>query len=185
MNSRHNKRILVAGGIVLAVALSGLLFIDTGPAIADGSLLESGSSVAAENGLIANESSALPSILKMVSALVVVVFCIYGSLFLLKRLMGRRVTGNGPASALEVLETTWVAPKKSVSLIRVADRSVLVGITEQQISHLTELDAEQTAALLAQQKEAHVDPDFDSFLKSASKKIKNWGTARRPATAEL
>lgn len=184
MNNRRNKRIMLAGGLILAVALCGLLMIDTGPAVAVGYLGAGGNSTETENSLLDNESSALPSILKMVSALVVVVFCIYGGLFLLKRLMGQRLSNNGPSAALEVLETTWVAPKKSVSLIRVADRSVLIGVTDQQISPLIELDAEQTAALLVVQKAPQVNPNFDSFLKSASKRIKEWRTFRRPVTIE-
>jgi flagellar biogenesis protein FliO len=124
------------------------------------------------------------SIVKMVSALVIVVFCIYIGLLLLKRLMNSRYRGKGRDDLLEVIHTTYVGPKKMVSLVRVADRSVLVGITDQSISMLTELDAEETAEVLTEEPRDQSAVDFSGVLRSAGDKIKSFRLKRNAVVQE-
>ena len=125
------------------------------------------------------------SIVKMVSALVIVIFSIYFGVYLLKKFMGRRYGGGSRQKILEVLESTYVGPKKMVSLVRVADKSVLIGVTDQNISVLTELDAARTAELVAEETET-LDraAGFGGFLKAASDKIKEMGTKKDRAVLE-
>ena len=115
--------------IIVIVALVGVLTINTDRATAvraDETATEAvapagnTSTPASEEGT-GFYSSAMPSLFKLISALIVVVVCIYVGVFLLKRLMGKKYSGNSSNSVLEVLETTYVAPKKSVSLLRVAE----------------------------------------------------------------
>ncbi|MEE8423643.1 MAG: flagellar biosynthetic protein FliO, partial [Thermodesulfobacteriota bacterium] len=42
-------------------------------------------------------------------------------------IIGKKYAGNKTNNILEILETTHLGPKKSLSLVRVADKSVLVG----------------------------------------------------------
>jgi len=173
--------ILVA--VIVGAALVGTFMIDTGPAIADGgaNVLENSATDTVSEGL----GPVLPSIIKMISALVVVLFALYGSVYLLKKGMGRKLSGSKTSCALEVLESTFVAPRKTVSLVRVADRAVLIGITEQQISVLTELSVEQTAALQSVQTENPSPNGFSDILATATRKVKDFRLYRghRPAEA--
>jgi flagellar biogenesis protein FliO len=73
---------------------------------------------------------------------------------------------------MEVLATTCVAPKKTVSLIRVADKAVLVGMTDSQMSLLTELDRDQTAEIMAAQSEEKETDRFAQLLRSVSHRIR-------------
>ena len=173
-NSKTNKRLYITVAIIVSVAVVGLFFINTGRATADVSTPAASTvdqAVAGETGL---GQTVVPSLLKMASALIVVVFCIYGSVFLLKKGFGRKLSHNRRNSALEVLETTYVGPKKSISLVRVGDKSVLVGVTDNQISVLTELDAEATKAVVACDEEEAQPAKFKELLTTASQKIREF-----------
>lgn len=148
--------------------------LDTNPVTAEQAL----DANTTENKLAVSESNiensiigtAMPSMIRMICALVVVICCIYGGIFLLKRSMGKKYAGGGN-SILEVLETTSVAPKKTISLVKVMDKSVLVGVTENGISMLTELDSEQTEKVLAFQESPEEDIDFKKSFRTAWDKV--------------
>jgi flagellar protein FliO/FliZ len=172
-NSPDRRRLLTLG-IILAVAFCGLLLIISRQDVAADRTGGPGITQAVVEKPAAAETatfeSAYGSIFKMLAALVVVIGCIYGGLYLLGRLMGRRGKGAAGGRNLELLESTYVGPKKSVSLLRVGERSVLVGVTESGISMLTELSEQETASLLAAQ-EAPAEETFGMFLKSAYSKV--------------
>ncbi len=86
--------------------------------------------------------SVLPSLTRIALTLCVVVAIIYLTVFLLKKLSGSRAGGTGRNKTVQVIEQTYLAPKKSVCLLKLADRAVLVGITDTSINLLTEFDWE-------------------------------------------
>jgi len=176
--------------VLLLVAIVGVLMMNTDPGVADGVCpasdiepVESGHETEGHTnpGFV---DSVVPPIAKMVGALIVVVICIYAGLYLLKRMMGGRYSGDRRNCLLEVLETTYIAPKKSVSLIRVADKSVLIGMTDSRISVLTELDAQQTDAIMATPPERQENDNFKKLLDIASGTIRKIGSKRNPAALE-
>ena len=190
----HPKRLIITIGVVFVVAVIGLVSLNTAPVTAGQSLsgttnqLTESSEAGATAGEVKGSSrgitpasamSATGSIVKMVSALVVVVICIYGAVFALKKLMGRKITGRGSQGVLEVLETAHLGPKKMISVVRVADRSVLIGVTENQISLLSELDEEKTAMMTVEDEQPVVSNSFGDMLKSATTRVKELGT-RKP-----
>jgi flagellar protein FliO/FliZ len=120
-------------------------------------------------------TTATSSIIKMITALGVVIVCIYIGIWLLKKLTNRRYTNGRKAFMLEVLETAYIDPKKSLSLVRVADRSVLIGVTDNQISVLTELDTELTKAAMDAASKGTQGESFSTMLKSATQKIAGFG----------
>lgn len=157
------------------MAIAGLLAIDTNQATADQNVaLGDEQAKASEEISSALTDSALPSLVRMASALVIVIACIYGGIFLLRYFTGQRRSRRGQVNILEVLETTSVAPKKMVSLIRVADKSVLVGITESGMSLLTELSPEETAAAYPVSADEPVSPapDFAGTLSTAFNRLR-------------
>lgn len=179
-----NRRSRLAVLVIVIVALIGVLAINTDPAKAVKSSAAQTTTEAQGTGDGAGESvpsfysSATPSLLKLFSALVVVVAAIYAGIFLLKRLMGKKYSGNRQSNLLEVIETTYIAPKKSVSLLRVADKSVLVGTSENQITVLTELDSEETRRVLATVATEVETENFGNLLKHATNKIREFGFKR-------
>ncbi len=186
-NSSQVRRTLLGVAVIVAVALIGLLAIRTDRVEGDqqvqhqtltDTLTEKGTDLPKESFL----STAFPSLLKMIGALLFVLVCIYVVLYLLKQTMGKRYASGSRGDLLEIVTTLCLAPKKTVSLIRVADRSVLVGITDNQISVLAEFDAPQTAQMVAALPHQGGQDRFTELLKSASQKIKGIGVKKtRPA----
>ncbi|MCK5126313.1 MAG: flagellar biosynthetic protein FliO [candidate division Zixibacteria bacterium] len=80
----------------------------------------------------------LPSLSRIGMALIIIICVIYGTVFMLKKLSGKRLGGGGRFKTVTVIEQTYIAPKKSVCLLKMADRAVLVGVTDNTISMLTE-----------------------------------------------
>ncbi len=164
--------------IIIVFALIGILVINSGQASAvnEGTVQTNAvqktfaeTEQSAYNGF---ETSAMPSLLKVGGALAVVILAIYLGLFILKRMMGKKYSGNKKNNILEVLETTYIGPKKSISIIRVAGKSVLVASTENQISMLTEMDSDETKEIM-REVNVEIEPDlFQNMLNSASVKIK-------------
>ena len=178
--------------MILAAALTGLALMNIGQGAAvDESALTAmdmavvDTTVAAESPAAFN-STALPAIGKMVGALVLVIICIYLAVFLLRRVMGTRNRGKGSNALLEIIESTYVAPKKTISLVRVADKAVLIGITEGNMTVLTELDADQTAvALSGEQKVTEADPEdqFDKLFERAAGRLRRF-VPRKPEVVQ-
>jgi len=187
MNSKRQKRPYLGVAVILMAAVVGLVMINIGPAEADRVVDAQQPAAGApptQTPEPAFTGTALPSLLRLASAMVIVIACIYGAIWLLRRLMGRKGGLRGNSGSLEVLETACVAPKKTVSLIRVADKAVLVGITESNMSVLTELDPEQTAALAASRPEPEPDDGFSNVLKAASDKLRLVGLKRKQTALE-
>jgi flagellar biogenesis protein FliO len=82
------------------------------------------------------------------------------------------------------METAYLAPRRAVSLVRVADKSVLIGITERNISILTELDEEKTAAIARAGETAAGKNGFAELLQSATRRVRELGLKKRSAVLE-
>ena len=168
--------------MLLATAVIGLAVIDINPGGAQPSADDDATVTRVGNDL---GTSVLPALIKMASALVVVIICIYGGIYLLKRFTSGKTRRRG-GRLLEVIETTYVAPKKTVSLVRVADKAVLVGVTESQISMLTELDADQTAAIATEPPEEAeaTEVPFGKLLGTAADQLKRFGWGKKDTALE-
>jgi flagellar biosynthetic protein FliO len=112
------------GIILLGVMLAATLFTDAtnGPE----------SSVAPSTS-IETLGTAIGVILK----LGIVLALIYGSLLLLRR--WRFLSGNAKIRQLQVLETTRLTQKQALHLVRVGERVILIGATDQNLTLLSEI----------------------------------------------
>ncbi len=174
---------VITVSVVLAIALLGVVSIrvDSGEAQRL-STQTSQQTDAASLEQMTESPSALPSLMKIGAALTVVVICIYIGLWLLKRVMGRKYSGGGQGGHLEVLESMYVAPKKTVSLIRVGERAILIGVTESGVNMLTEFDETNSAAFLAPIETSEAPQQFAGLLKTATERIREFRAAKkRPA----
>ncbi len=190
-NKSQSRRRVVTVTVILALALTGLFLVTVGRTTeshglyaASGTTPVDSTSTQPVEGLVGS-GAAVVSILKMIAALAVVVGCIYLAVYLLKRLMGRQRGGGRKAHVLEILETAYIDPKKSVSLVRVADKSVLIGVTDNQISMLTELDAQKTLSLFGSNPGTEEEGGFAGMLRSAAGKIKGLGGAGDKSTTAV
>ena len=175
-NIKLKKRSQLLTMVIIVVALIGVLIVNSNHVTAEESLAANKAvteQTQAEQEYGGFATDALPSLMKVGFALLVVVIAIYAGVYLLKRMMGKKYSGNKKQNLLEVLETTYIGPKKSISLIKVADKSVLVASTDSQISMLTEMDSEATKEILSQiSVEEEQTDQFATLFKSAFGKIK-------------
>ena len=89
---------------------------------------------------LSETKSLLATVFNVVMALGLVVVLLYAFVYLLKKIgLGQ---GSSAGSMIKVLETKMVAPKKYIAIVEIADKILSVGITEQSINLLTELDVE-------------------------------------------
>ncbi len=110
------------------------------PGVADTAVAVGSQAVAAADSTAPSVTEmVMPSIGRIVLSLGIIILVIYATVFLLRKLSGGKVSG-GRGRTIQVIEQTYLAPKKSVCLVKMADRAVLIGVTDTTISLLTELD---------------------------------------------
>jgi flagellar biosynthetic protein FliO len=197
-NKPNSRRAVIIMTVMAAVALIGVTMIKVDPVRADRALAERAALVAQDAGantatapaeaekppVAADRPGVGSAVLKMISALVVVIAAVYVGLYLLRKLMGRRGAGALGVDALTVLQTTYVGQHKAISLVKVGNRSVLVGVTDQQISTLTELDQEETEEIMGQTAEPVRSESFSRLLSGAADKLKVFGLKKKQTVLE-
>lgn len=185
----QNRRTIIGLVVIVTVALIGLTMIKVDPAGAVNAKALGQTALQADEAappVAGGEQPGVASaVAKMISALALVILVAYGALYGLKKLMNRRYGGGGRNDSLEVLQSTFVGPHKQVSLVRVGQRSVLIGITEQQITTLTELDVEETEEFLGQVAPEAPAESFASRLTQATSKMKVFGLKKKQAALEV
>lgn len=75
-----------------------------------------------------------------------VIALIYGSLYALRRWPGGAL-GARPARRLAVLETSRLSPRQAIHLLRVGERTLLVGATDQAVTLLADLEPDPLPAV--------------------------------------
>jgi len=113
--------------------------------------------------------SVLPSLSRIAISLCVIVGIIYLTVFLLRKLSGNRIGGK-KGSTIQIIEQAYLAPKKSVCLLKLADRAVLVGITETNINLLTEMEWESLPPEVVERTSRH-QGGFQGLLNEAAGKL--------------
>jgi flagellar biogenesis protein FliO len=83
------------------------------------------------------------SLVKMLSALALVLGLLVGSAFLLKKLMGRTVESGAAGAAITILATKYLGPKNAIVLVDIVGHVVAVGVSPQQITPLVELGGDE------------------------------------------
>jgi flagellar protein FliO/FliZ len=186
--NKQTRRTVILTAVILGFAVLGL--------IATNSLQRSRDKTAAESlgqvmqdatpnqATFGDSGSPLWAIVKLLSALAIVIAALYGGLYLLKRMMTTRRMTSTRQAALEVIESAYVGPKKTVSLVRVGNKAVLVGVTDQQISLLTELSPTEIADLLAQTPQTKSAETFAHMFKRTTDKFREMQTRKTQTIVE-
>jgi len=117
--------------------------------------------------------SLLAAIVKVFGSLLVVV----GLMLLILYGIKRSGFGSGRSrggSAIAVLETRMVAPRKYIAIVEIAGKCLAVGITEHNINLLADLGDEAKSALAGQSNTAKPGSNFANLL---NKSMKSWQSA--------
>ena len=174
--------------VIIAAAILGLALINVNP-IGAGQVSSGNTGhgdVEASNHFGNQENTSLVwPVVKMLSALVIVIVAVYLAMFALKKLSNRKAAGTAAPGSLDLMQTVYVGPHKTVSLVRVGGRSVLVGVTDQNISLLTELTPQETEELTvdtSEQPGTYGALNFSGILDTARDKVRQIA-ARKSSTA--
>ena len=84
---------------------------------------------------------------KVVSALIIILILIVFVLWVLKYVLRLKGVTGITGGAIRVLEIQHIDPKKSIALVRIMDRVLIIGWTENMISGLGELSADEISRL--------------------------------------
>ena len=91
-------------------------------------------------------SSELGLYVRFIIALAIVIFLLILTLWIFRQILKFR--GSGIAdSAIDVLAIRYIEQKKSVALIRILDRVLIIGISDNSITTLGELSSEEAGSL--------------------------------------
>ncbi|MDZ7271477.1 MAG: flagellar biosynthetic protein FliO [candidate division KSB1 bacterium] len=145
---RHRRALLAVAGLVAMTALAVVAF-DVFPS--SGAPSQTG---AGGVGLRTSEPGAGTLLMRMFLALAAVVALIWAGAYFLRRYSGRG--GNGMQTAqLRVVGWTLLGPKRALYAVLAADRVLILGVTDSQITLLSEIqEPERVAAFASSSKES-------------------------------
>ena len=111
--------------------------------------------------------------IKMGLFLGLIIGLIYVSLYLLKRYVYRPISNNS-GGVFQILESTSIAPKKSLLLVKVLDRLLVLGVSESQINALAEIEEASVRELVSKLKTnaTHSGDNFQTYLGNFLKRAK-------------
>lgn len=105
----------------------------------------------------------LPAFLTMVAVLAVVVALILLVAWLLKRVSGKTFSTSG-GGLFELVGTMPLGEKRMLALVKAAGKYLLLGMTNEQITLLKELEAKEVEQLSKQRQQAN-QGSFQSMLR--------------------
>ena len=87
---------------------------------------------------------------RMVFSLLAVLVLIWGTVQILQRVS--KTPGTNRSSHIRVLDRAHLAPKRAIYVVQIGSQSLALGVTDNQITTLAELDVEETRAAYPDQK---------------------------------
>jgi flagellar biosynthetic protein FliO len=175
---RRRKRAIIGLGMLagLFVALSFISPAATGQAV-DGSANMSGDAVVEDAGGISAAGRAgvetpddvpKPGLggmaLKVLGSVLLLIGVLYAGMYAMRVLSGRSGKGGFNSDAISVLHKTHIAPKKAIYVVKVGEKAMVVGVTDSQISHLSDLSEEELGTLKASDKPTSKGRSFRQHL---------------------
>lgn len=99
---------------------------------------------------------------KIIGSIVLIVGLLYGAMYAVKRLGPRLKLGGIRENAISVMHKRHIAPKKAIYILKIGQRSMVVGVTDSQINHLADLTEEDLESMRVE--EAPKGDTFRQYL---------------------
>jgi flagellar biosynthetic protein FliO len=87
--------------------------------------------------------------IKVIGSVVLLIGVLYAGMYAMKVLSGRGGRGGLDSGAISVLHKTHIAPKKAIYVLKVGDKAMVLGVTDSQINHLSDLTEEELTSIKA------------------------------------
>jgi flagellar protein FliO/FliZ len=91
------------------------------------------------------DSAILPSFLKMLFALAIVLGLMLGAAYFFKRFLPRTSGGSNDNSLINIIASRYLGPRSSIMLVEILGKVIVIGISANQMSHLATIS--ETEAL--------------------------------------
>ena len=112
---------------------------------------------------------------KMGISLLIVLVVIWLAVQLIRRLHARGLAG--PArSYVQVLDRTYLAPKKAICIVQIGSQYLALGVTDSQITRLSRLNPEQTRLALQVPREGGAQVPFASLFRDVRARLSGNGS---------
>jgi len=98
-------------------------------------------------GNIAPEFDLLWSTIKLVAALGFTVLLLVFVIWVMKKIFEAKNIGSFSKKLINIIEIQYLAPKKAIALVKIADRVFIIGVSEDTMTNLGELSSEETVGM--------------------------------------
>ena len=119
--------------------------------------------------------------IKMFSALLLVLGIFLGTFYLLRRVMKRDVADPGKKN-IRVIDRNYIGVKKSVALVAVPGKVLVLGVTNDHISFLTQIDDPASIEQLKRTDRAGASTNFSSHFNRLLTKVRD-GRSEKEASS--
>ena len=112
-------------------------------------------------------------IFKLIISMIFIVGLIYFSMYLIKKVNSRATGGGISGETIKVMGRTFISPKQSLYLVKIAQRYAILGATESNINLITELSDDEAKDFdNRERKSATISPGarFSDILKGLTKR---------------
>ena len=124
------------------------------------------------------------SALKMFSALLLVLGILMACVYLMRRLAHRE--GVGPATKLiKIMDRTPIGVKKNVTVIEVADRILVLGVTHDRISLLAQIEDQESVERITNHVSKRASTGFSSQLSRFLDKARRNDAGRQASAPQV
>ena len=89
---------------------------------------------------------------KVIGSVVLLIIVLYAGMYVMRVLSGRAGRQGLGSGAISVLHKCHIAPKKAIYVLKVGERAMVVGVTDSQINHLTDLSGDELSSLKTPEK---------------------------------
>jgi len=121
--------------------------------------------------------------IKMFSALLLVLGVFLGTFYLLRRVMKRDVANPGKKN-IRIIDRNYIGVKKSVALVEVPGKVLVLGVTNDHISLLTQIDDPASIEQLKRVDRAGAPTSFYSHFNRLLTKVREGSSEKEASSAQ-
>ncbi len=128
--------------------------------------------------------SFFPALLKMISALAVVLGVMVGLAFLVRRFFPQTGMGGADGAPIQILAVRHLGHKSSIMIVDILGQAVVIGVSNQQMSYITTIDdaasLEKLAALSPKRTSPAASVPLDRYREIVKSLIGTKQDGKRP-----
>lgn len=101
--------------------------------------------------------SVASSFISMIFALAVILGLLFAAVYFLKRFLPRSAPGMADNSAIKIIASRYLGPKSSIMIVDIVGKAVVIGVSAENVSFITELSSDEALEKLKTIREQNVN----------------------------